>query len=86
MTTAVVTAKGQIVIPSAIRRHLNIKKGTKLCVIDTGDKIVLQPLTREYFEKAAGFLGRGKKLTKAFLAERALEKEHEDKKWKKATG
>ncbi len=80
MTTAVVTTKGQIVIPSLIRRHLNIRKGTKLCVIEQGDKIVLQPLTYDYFEKIAGILHGKGKLTRALLEERAKEKAREDKK------
>ena len=80
MTTTVVTTKGQIVIPSIIRRHLNIKQGTKLCVMEEGDKIVLQPLTHDYFEKVAGILNSKGKLTKKLLEERAKEKEHENKK------
>ena len=78
MTTASVTSKGQIVIPSIIRRHLNIKKGTKLCVLEQGDRIVLQPLTRDYFEKAAGILGGKGKLTAALLRDSAKEKARED--------
>ena len=84
MTTTVVTAKGQIVIPSRIRRHLNIKKGTKLCVIENKDEIVLKPLTREYFERMAGIACTKGKGLSALLEERAKEKEHEDKKWLKS--
>ena len=80
MTTAIVTTKGQIVIPSLIRRHLNIKKGTKLCVIEEGDKIVLQPLTHDYFDRLAGVLNTRGKLTRSLLEERAREKEREDRK------
>ena len=83
MTTTTVTAKGQIVIPSRIRRHLNIKKGTRLCVVEKNDEIVLQPLTREYFEKTAGVLKTKGKLTQAILEERQKEKANEDKKWQK---
>lgn len=78
MTTAIVTTKGQIVIPSAIRRRLKIKNGTKLYVFEDGDKIILQPLTQDYFEKMAGILNTKGKLTKALLDERAKEKERED--------
>jgi len=80
MTTAIVTTKGQIVIPSAIRRHLKIKNGTKLHVSEEGDKIILQPLTSDYFEKMAGVLNTKGKLTKALLEERAKEKRREDSK------
>lgn len=56
MLDAVVTAKGQIVIPSKIRRRLNIKKGTRLSIIERGNEIVLRPLTEDYFESMAGVL------------------------------
>jgi len=84
MVTTIVTSKGQIVIPSRIRRHLNIKKGTKLCVVEKENEIVLKPLTREYFERMAGIAGHKGKGVSALLEERAKEKESEDKKWSKS--
>ncbi len=84
MTTTIVTAKGQIVIPSRIRRHLNIKKGTRLCVIEKDNEIVLQPLTREYFEQTAGVLKTKGKLTQALLDERKKDKASEEEKWSKS--
>lgn len=84
MITAIVTSKGQVVIPSKIRRRYNIKGGTKLCILEQGDQILLQPLTNEYFEKMAGVLNTKGKLTKALLGERKREKEWEDKKWSKS--
>jgi len=84
MVTTVVTTKGQIVIPSKIRRRLNIKKGTRLCVIENENQIILQPLTDEYFEKMAGILNSKGKLTKAILEERAKERELEEKKWSRS--
>jgi len=84
MTTTTVTAKGQVVIPSRIRRHLNIKRGTRLCVVEKGQEIVLQPLTEDYFERNAGILKTKGKLTQTLLEERAKEKQAEDKKWSKS--
>ena len=84
MNTAIVTTKGQIVIPSKIRRRHNIKSGTKLCILEKGDQILLQPLTDEYFEKMAGILNTKGKLTKTLLEERARDKELEEKKWSKS--
>jgi AbrB family looped-hinge helix DNA binding protein len=78
MTTTVVTTKGQIVIPSEIRRKLNIKKGTKLYVEERGDEIILKPITPEYFKKIAGILQTKGKLSKALLDERAKDRERED--------
>ena len=84
MTTTVMTAKGQVVIPSKIRRRLNMKKGTKLCVIETRDGVELKPLTADYFEKMAGIVKTKRKLTDILFEERRKEKEAEDKKWSKS--
>lgn len=79
MTTTVLTTKGQVVIPSKIRRRLNIKTGTKLYIEERGDEIILKPVTPEYFEKIAGVLQTRGKLTKALLKERAKDKDIERK-------
>ena len=75
--TTVVTTKGQVVIPSKIRRKFNIKKGTKLYIEDNGEEIILKPITAAYFDKLAGILPTKGKLTRALLRERALDKERE---------
>lgn len=80
MNTAIVTTKGQIVIPSKIRRRLNIKKGTKLYIEEKGDELCLKPITPEYYKKLAGVLATKGKLTKALLEERAKDQERENKK------
>jgi AbrB family looped-hinge helix DNA binding protein len=84
MITTIVTVKGQIVIPAKIRRHLNIKKGTRLSVIEGPNEIVLKPLTREYFANMAGIAGTKGKGLAALLEERAREKEQEDRKWSRS--
>ena len=84
MVTTIVTTKGQIVIPSRIRRKLNIKEGTRLSIEEKGDQLVLQPLTTEYFKKIAGIAGTKGKGVVALLEERAKDKETEDKKWSKS--
>lgn len=75
MVTTVVTTKGQIVIPSRIRRKFNIKKGTRLFIEEKGDDLILKPVTPGYFSKMAGILGTKGKLTRALLEERAKDKE-----------
>lgn len=79
MNTAIVTTKGQIVIPSRIRRRLNIKKGTKLYIEEKGDELCLKPITSDYFKKLAGVLAAKGKLTKALIEERVKERAREDK-------
>lgn len=71
-TTA--TAKGQIVIPSSIRRRLGIKEGTRIKIEEKGNEIILKPITREYVHSMRGKL-RGKGLMKALLAEKKRERE-----------
>jgi len=78
MTTTVVTTKGQIVIPSRIRRKMNIKKGTRLYVEEKEHEIILKPVTPAYFEKISGILPTKGKLAKALLEERARDKQKEE--------
>ena len=56
------TVKGQIVIPSPIRRKLGIKEGTRI-QIEMDEKnhlIILKPITREYIHNLRGSLkGKG---------------------------
>lgn len=77
MTTTIVTTKGQVVIPSKVRRRLNLKTGTKLYIEERGDEIVLKPITPAYFEKIAGTLQTRGKLSRALLEERAKDTERE---------
>ncbi|HSQ20023.1 MAG TPA: AbrB/MazE/SpoVT family DNA-binding domain-containing protein [Blastocatellia bacterium] len=71
-----VTSKGQIVIPSAIRRKLGISEGTRIKIELKEDEkeIVLRPITREYIHSLRGEL-RGKGLMKALIAEKTRERE-----------
>jgi AbrB family looped-hinge helix DNA binding protein len=69
------TSKGQIIIPSKIRRQLGIKDGTYLQV-DVNDatrQIILTPVTREYVRSLRGKYG-GKGLMKALMAEKKRER------------
>ena len=63
------SAKGQIVIPAALRRKYGIKNGTRIVVIDNGDSIILKPMTEEYLKKLQGSL-KGKGGLKTLLEER----------------
>lgn len=78
MDTGIVTIKGQVVIPSRIRRRLGIKKGTKVCFIERSDDVIIRPLTRDYFEKMAGFLKTGGEVAKGLLETRKQDRIRED--------
>jgi AbrB family looped-hinge helix DNA binding protein len=77
MKMLVVTTKGQVVIPSKLRRKYHIEKGTQLYVEDNGNEIILRPITPEYIKKLAGILPSKGELTRDLLRERALDKERE---------
>jgi AbrB family looped-hinge helix DNA binding protein len=70
------TTKGQIVIPSALRRKYGIRTGTKILIYDDGENIILKPVTEQYLKTLQGSL-KGKGALKALLAERAKDKERE---------
>jgi len=71
-----VTSKGQIVIPSSIRRKLGITEGTRIQIElrDEDKEIILKPITREYIHSLRGAF-RGKGLMKALMAEKKRERE-----------
>lgn len=78
METGIVTIKGQVVIPSRIRRRLGIKKGTKICFIEREEDVVIRPLTKDYFEKMAGLLKTGGQFAKGLLESRRQDRIRED--------
>jgi AbrB family looped-hinge helix DNA binding protein len=73
-TTA--TSKGQIVIPSSVRRKFGIKEGTRIQieVDESGKRIILKPITREYIHSLRGKY-RGKGLLKELMADRRRERD-----------
>ena len=72
----VATSKGQVVIPSKIRKQLGIKDGTylQIDVNSVTKQIILTPVTREYVRSLRGKY-KGKGLMKALMAEKKHERE-----------
>lgn len=72
----VATSKGQVVIPSKIRKQLGIKDGTyfQIDVDMTTKQIILTPVTREYIHSLRGKY-KGKGLMRALMAEKKRERE-----------
>lgn len=70
------TVKGQVVIPSRVRRLLGVTDGTRIQVeVEEGEnRIILTPITREYVQKVRGKY-RGKGLLKALAAEKNRERD-----------
>lgn len=74
MDKAVVTVKGQVVIPSKLRRKFGIKKGTQVSLFERDGEIVIKPITDEYIRSMAGMTGTKGKLLKALKQEKAKER------------
>lgn len=82
MNAAYVTSKGQLVVPSRIRRRFGIKPGTRVNFVEEGDRIIFQPVTREYIRKFRGMfkLKSGEKsVVQEHLEERRSEREKEER-------
>ena len=73
-TTA--TAKGQIVIPSSIRRKFEIKEGTRIQieVDEDAHEIILKPITRQFIRSLRGKY-KDEGLMKELMAEKRRERE-----------
>jgi AbrB family looped-hinge helix DNA binding protein len=67
-STAVVSSKGQIVIPSSLRKRYRLKEGTTVVFQEERGRLVLEPSTYETIYALQGSL-------RAFPLEASLEKE-----------
>ena len=76
---AKVTARGQVSIPSEIRKKFNIEPESKVNWIVEGDMIKVIPLPKD---PVAAFRGRGssKYTTERLIEERRAERKKEDEK------
>ncbi len=83
MDTAYVTSKGQLVVPSRLRRKYGIKPGTKICFIERNGEILFQPVTRDYIRSICGMFKTETSATEELLKERAKDKEREEAKGEK---
>jgi AbrB family looped-hinge helix DNA binding protein len=70
------SVKGQIVIPTKIRRQFGIKAGTRMQVDvdEQAHRIILTPVTRDYIQNLRGKY-KGKGLLTALAAEKKRERE-----------
>ncbi|HKM81131.1 MAG TPA: AbrB/MazE/SpoVT family DNA-binding domain-containing protein [Candidatus Acidoferrum sp.] len=70
-----VTTKGQLVIPSKLRRKYAIKEGTQVAFLEQENRLVLQPLTPEFIRSLRGSLRSEPSALKALLEDRKRERE-----------
>jgi AbrB family looped-hinge helix DNA binding protein len=69
-----VTTKGQVVIPSRIRRKFGIVRGSKVFVYERDGEIIVKPITDEFIEGMAGMAGTKGRLMKALEQEKRKER------------
>ena len=82
MNSAYVTSKGQLVVPSHIRRRYGIKPGTRIIFVEEAGRIIFQPVTREYIDSFCGiFKGKpgDKSVVEEHLAERRAERDRDNR-------
>jgi AbrB family looped-hinge helix DNA binding protein len=72
---ATVTTKGQLVIPSKLRRKYAIRKGTQVAFLEEENRLVLQPLTPEFIHSLRGSLKGEPSALKILLEERKRDRE-----------
>jgi AbrB family looped-hinge helix DNA binding protein len=70
-----VTTKGQVVIPSKLRRKYAIRKGTQVAFVEEENRLVLQPLTPEFIRSLRGSLKGEPSALKILLEERKRDRE-----------
>ena len=70
-----VTTKGQLVIPSKLRRKYAIRKGTQVAFVEEENRLVLQPLTPEFIRSLRGSLKGEPSATRILQEERKRDRE-----------
>lgn len=75
METSIVTTKGQVVIPSRLRRKYGIKNGTRIHFLEVNGEMRIIPVTPELIDKNIGLLGTKGKLMRALREEKKRERE-----------
>jgi AbrB family looped-hinge helix DNA binding protein len=75
MLSSTVTVKGQVVIPSRLRRKYRIQKGTKIIFLERDGEIRLMPLTPDSIDNKIGFLKTKGKLLKTLKKEKVAERD-----------
>lgn len=75
---AVVSTKGQVVIPSELRKARGITPGTRIVFEEAADGILMRPITPALLSSFRGSFGR-KGTVQALLDEKKRERAREDK-------
>jgi AbrB family looped-hinge helix DNA binding protein len=81
MTYAIVSTKGQLVIPASVREELGIEPGTRVAVRVEGGQVILDPQNIEAklrrIRSMRGYTAGGPSGTDILLEDRRIERERE---------
>jgi AbrB family looped-hinge helix DNA binding protein len=77
-----VTSKGQIVIPKRLREKYGIRSSTAIRWVEKDQGILMVPESEDPIIEARGML-KGAGILKAYLKEKRLEKQRENKRFAK---
>lgn len=77
--TAIVSAKGWVVIPKALRDKHGLEKGSRVQIVDYGEMLAIVPLPDDPVEVLHGMFAGGPSLTEELLAEREQERMREER-------
>ena len=80
-TYAIVSSKGQLVIPASIREELGIKPGTRVAIRVDGGQVILDPQSIDAklrrIKSMRGYTAGGPSGTDILLEDRRIERERE---------
>jgi AbrB family looped-hinge helix DNA binding protein len=76
METTIMSERGQISVPTEIRKKFNLKKGSRLAWINNGQTISIIPIPDDPIEALHG-IGKGENLLQKLLEERRKDRERE---------
>ncbi len=73
----ILSQKGWVVIPAAMRKKYGLKPGANLVVVDYGGVLAIVPAFKNPVRDGAGMLKGGESLTQAIMEEHRKECERE---------
>ena len=81
--TVTISTKGQVVIPSELRKRYKLKPRSKVEFLDNGSEITLVPIPREPFKASYGILKGKGVTTKDLINFRRKERKKENGRYRK---
>jgi AbrB family looped-hinge helix DNA binding protein len=64
---------GELFIPAELRKAMGIQTGTSIAVLREGNRIILEPINKEYVRSLRGSTAGGPSMTDELLKERREE-------------